>query len=138
MQASKSLFQNIFLPRTFVPELPILWGQDKIYYVTAENPKAARSNPHLEIFHKKGIEVLLLSDRIDEWLTSHLQEYKGKKLQSVAKGDLDLSKVKSSKEESKTEEPKVDAKEFEGIIKQIKDLLKDKVKDVRITERLTD
>jgi molecular chaperone HtpG len=110
-------------------------GQDKIYYVTAESFAAAKNSPHLEIFRKKGIEVLLLSDRIDEWLISHLDEFDGKHLQSVAKGDLDLDK--SEDEETKKEREET-AKDFESVINQIKGVLADKVSEVKLSQRLTD
>jgi molecular chaperone HtpG len=110
-------------------------GQDKIYYVTAETFAAAKNSPHLEIFRKKGIEVLLLSDRIDEWLISHLEEFDGKHLQSVAKGDLDLGTPDD--EEAKKEQEEV-SKDYEAVIKQIKDVLGDKVSEVKLSQRLTD
>lgn len=110
-------------------------GQEKIYYVTADSFSAAKNSPHLEIFRKKGIEVLLLSDRIDEWLVSSLTEFDGKHLQSVAKGDLDLGKLED--EEEKKEQETV-TQDFESVIKQIKEILKDKVSDVRVSHRLTD
>jgi molecular chaperone HtpG len=110
-------------------------GQDKIYYVTAETFAAAKSSPHLEIFRKKGIEVLLLSDRVDEWLISHLDEFDGKHLQSVAKGDLDLAGPED--EETKKEQEEV-SKDFESVIKQIKDVLGDKVSEVKLSHRLTE
>ncbi len=110
-------------------------GQDKIYYVTAETFAAAKNSPHLEIFRKKGIEVLLLSDRIDEWLISHLEEFDGKHLQSVAKGDLDLGVPDD--EETKKELEEV-SKDFEAVIKQIKDVLGDKVSEVKLSHRLTE
>ncbi|MGR9053174.1 MAG: molecular chaperone HtpG, partial [Gammaproteobacteria bacterium] len=110
-------------------------GQDKIYYVTADSFSAAKNSPHLEIFRKKGIEVLLMSDRIDEWLVSSLNEFDGKTLQSVAKGDLDLGKLDD--EEEKTEQETAN-KDLESVIKQIKEVLKDKVSDVRVSHRLTD
>lgn len=105
-------------------------GQDKIYYVTASSYNAAKNSPHLEIFKKKGIEVLLLSDRIDEWLVGHLSEFEGKKLQSISKGKLELD---DNKEESKEQE-----KTFTPMLEQIKKTLGDRVKDVQITHRLTD
>ena len=108
-------------------------GQDKIYYIAADTYSAAKNSPHLEIFRKKGIEVLLLSDRVDEWLTSHLTEFDGKNLQSVAKGELDLDK---DDEESKKEQEEK-AKQSEGLIKRMKDTLGDKVEEVRISTRLT-
>jgi molecular chaperone HtpG len=110
-------------------------GQEKIYYVTADSFSAAKNSPHLEIFRKKGIEVLLLSDRIDEWLVSNLDEFDGKHLQSVAKGDLDLGVLET--EEDKKAEEEVN-KDFEAVIKQIKDVLADKVSDVRLSHRLTE
>jgi molecular chaperone HtpG len=110
-------------------------GQDKIYYVTAETFAAAKNSPHLEIFRKKGIEVLLLSDRVDEWLISHLDEFDGKHLQSVAKGDLDLGAPED--EETKKEQEEV-SKDFEAVIKQIKDVLGDKVSEVKLSHRLTE
>jgi molecular chaperone HtpG len=111
--------------------------QEKIYYVIADTFKAAQNSPHLEIFRKKGIEVLLLSDRIDEWLVSHLTEFEGKSLQSVAKGDLDLGKIKT-KDKTKKEDAKKEDAAFESMLKQMKDILGDKVKEVRLTDRLTD
>ncbi len=112
-------------------------GQDTIYFITAESLAAAKHSPHLEVFRKKGIEVLLLSDRIDEWLTSHLTEFDGKKLQSIAKGELDLSGIgENAEEEKKAQEEK--AKAAEPAVKKIKDSLGDKVKDVRVTDRLTE
>ena len=110
-------------------------GQEKIYYVTADSFSAAKNSPHLEIFRKKGIEVLLLSDRIDEWLVSNLDEFDGKHLQSVAKGDLDLGALET--EEDKKVEEEVN-KDFEAVIKQIKDVLGDKVSEVRLSHRLTE
>ncbi|WP_031434888.1 molecular chaperone HtpG [Methylomarinum vadi] len=110
-------------------------GQDKIYYVTADSFSAAKNSPHLEIFRKKGIEVLLLSDRVDEWLVSNLTEFDGKHLQSVAKGDLDLDKLDS--EEEKKEQEEIN-KDFESVVNQIKEVLSDKVEDVKISHRLTD
>jgi len=108
-------------------------GQDKIYYIAADSHAAAKSSPHLEIFRKKGIEVLLLSDRVDEWLTAHLMEYEGKKLQSIAKGELDLG---DDEESGKELEQK--AKSAEKLLKRMKKSLEDKVEDVRVTNRLTD
>jgi molecular chaperone HtpG len=108
-------------------------GQDKIYYIAADTHSAAKNSPHLEIFRKKGIEVLLLSDRVDEWLTSHLMEYEGKKLQSVAKGDLDLDDDETSEKELEKK-----AKSAEKLLKRMKTALKEKASDVRVTNRLTD
>jgi len=115
-------------------------GQDKIYYITAENLAAAKGSPHLELFKKKGVEVLLLSDRIDEWLTSHLFEFDEKSLQSVAKGEVDLSAIasdgKTAEEDAKEQEEK--AKSAEPAVEKIKEALGDRVKDVRVTNRLTE
>jgi molecular chaperone HtpG len=110
-------------------------GQEKIYYVTAETFTAARNSPHLEIFRKKGIEVLLLSDRVDEWVTGHLTEFDGKTLQSVAKGGLDLGKLEDVAEKEAAEKA---ADEYKDLIEKVKTTLGDKVKDVRVTHRLTD
>lgn len=111
-------------------------GQDKIYYVTADSFAAAKNSPHLEIFRKKGIEVLLLGDRIDEWLVSHLHEFDSKSLQSVSKGKLNLNTDDDSTEDKKIQEEA--NKDFASLIKQMKEVLGDKVKEVRITNRLTD
>jgi len=110
-------------------------GQEKIYYVTADSFSAAKNSPHLEIFRKKGIEVLLMSDRVDEWLLSNLTEFDGKHLQSVAKGELDLDKLDSEEEKKELEEK---SKDFESVLKQVKEVLGDKVSDVRLSHRLTD
>jgi molecular chaperone HtpG len=110
-------------------------GQDKIYYVTADSFSAAKNSPHLEIFRKKGIEVILLSDRIDEWLVSNLDEFDGKHLQSVAKGDLDLGVLDAEEDKAAQEEVN---KDFEAVLKQIKDVLADKVSEVRLSHRLTE
>jgi len=110
-------------------------GQEKIYYVTADSFSAAKNSPHLEIFRKKGIEVLLLSDRVDEWLVSNLDEFDGKHLQSVAKGDLDLGALETEDDKKAQEEITHD---FESMLKQIKDVLGDKVSDVRLSHRLTE
>lgn len=109
--------------------------QTKIYYITADTFTAAKNSPHLEIFRKKGIEVLLLSDRVDEWLVAHLTEFSGKQLQSVAKGSLD-DLDKATDEEHKKEQKKTDD-DFASVIKQAKESLGDKVKEVRISQRLT-
>ena len=108
-------------------------GQDKIYYITADSYSAAKNSPHLEIFRKKGIEVLLLSDRVDEWLVTNLTEYEGKPLQSVAKGELDLTDDEESKKELEKK-----AKAAKKLLKRIKKVLGDKVEDVRVSNRLTD
>jgi molecular chaperone HtpG len=110
-------------------------GQDKIYYATADSYAAAKNSPHLEIFRKKGIEVLLLVEPVDEWWLGSLDEYEGKKLQSVSKGDLDLGTL--ADEAEKNEQEKV-AGEFKPLLEKIKAALGDKVKEVRITHRLTD
>lgn len=109
--------------------------QDKIYYITAESYAAAKNSPHLEVFRKKGIEVLLLTDRVDEWLVNSLTEFDGKHLQSVAKGDLDLGDLEDEAEKKAHEEVE---KNFEDLVERVKKTLDDKVKDVRITHRLTD
>ena len=112
-------------------------GQTSIYYITADGFSTAKNSPHLEVFRKKGIEVLLLSDPIDEWLTSHLTEFDGKQLVSVNKGELKLDEIGDSadeKDESQKEEINAD---FAAVVEQIKTLLEDKVKDVRVTDRLT-
>ena len=110
-------------------------GQDKIYYVTADSFAAAKNSPHLEIFRKKGIEVLLLSDRIDEWLVSNLSEFDDKHLQSVAKGELDLGALDNEEDKKAQEEVN---HEFESILKQIKAVLGEKVSEVRLSHRLTE
>jgi len=110
-------------------------GQDKIYYVTAETFNAARNSPHLEIFRKKGIEVLLLSDRVDEWVTGHLQEFEGKALISVAKGGLDLGQLE---DEAERKEKSQEADELKGLVERIKESLGERIKDVRVTHRLTE
>ncbi len=109
--------------------------QEHIFYITAESYAAAKHSPHLEIFKKKGIEVLLLSDKVDEWLTSHLTEYGGKTFKSVAKGDLDLGKLEDEAE--KEEQKKVET-EFSDCVERMKKVLGEKVKDVKVTHRLTD
>jgi molecular chaperone HtpG len=115
--------------------------QKKIYYMTAESFNAAKASPHLEIFRKNNIEVLLLSDRIDEWLVGHLVEVEGKHLQSVAKGDVNLDEIsgeedKAAKEEQKKQEEQV-KEEFVDIIQRVKEVLGEQVKEVRISHRLT-
>jgi molecular chaperone HtpG len=110
-------------------------GQTHIYYIVADSYQAAAHSPHLEQLRKKDVEVLLLSDRIDEWLISHLNEYKGKQLHSVTRGDLELGELEDADE--KAEKEKL-ATESEPLVKRIKDALGDKVTDVRITTRLTD
>jgi molecular chaperone HtpG len=110
-------------------------GQDKIYFVTADTFNAAKNSPHLEVFRKKGIEVLLLSDRVDEWVVSHLDEFEGKALASVAKGGLDLGSLADEAEKKEQEQEAGDLKE---LIDKIKTSLGERVKEVRVTHRLTE
>ncbi len=110
-------------------------GQDKIFYVTADSWTAARNSPHLEIFRKKGLEVLLLTDRVDEWMLSFFSEFEGKQLISVAKGDLDLGKLEDESEKKQKEETQAEYKE---LIDKMKQSLDAKAADVRVTFRLTD
>ncbi|MGA0116108.1 MAG: molecular chaperone HtpG, partial [Burkholderiales bacterium] len=109
--------------------------QEKIYYVTAETFAAAKAIPHLEVFRKKGVEVLLLSDRVDEWMMSFLTEFEGKKLQSVAKGALDLGKLEDEADKKAQEQ---EAAEHKDLVERIKKALGERVKDVRVTLRLTE
>ena len=109
--------------------------QEKIYYVTAETFNAAKNSPHLEVFRKKGIEVLLLSDRVDEWVVSHLTEFEGKALASVAKGGLDLGKLEDEAEKKAQESA---AGEYKELTEKIAKTLAERVKEVRVTHRLTD
>ena len=109
--------------------------QESIYYIIADSFMAAKNSPHLEIFKKKNIEVLLLGDRVDEWLISNLTEFKSKKFQSIAKGDLDLGKLENESEKGKNKKIEEKAK---TLIEKIKISLGDKVKDVKVTHRLTD
>ena len=110
-------------------------GQEAIYYITADSFAAAQHSPHLEIFRKKGIEVLLLSDRVDEWMLGGLTEFDGKKLQSIAKGDLDLGKLEDEAEKEAKKHVEDSAKE---LIEKVKATLGEQVKEVRVTHRLTD
>jgi len=110
-------------------------GQDKVYYVTGETYAAAKNSPHLEIFAKKGIEVLLLSDRVDEWMLSFLTEFEGKELVSVAKGDLDLGKLEDEAEKKQHEETET---QYQDLVERMKTALAEQAKDVRVTFRLTD
>ncbi|NBV80874.1 MAG: molecular chaperone HtpG [Burkholderiaceae bacterium] len=110
-------------------------GQDKIYYVTGDSYTAAKNSPHLEIFRKKGVEVLLLSDRVDEWMLSFFPEFEGKSLVSVAKGGLDLGALA---DEAEKQEQKETEEQYKDLIERMKKTLDSKVKDVRITFRLTD
>jgi molecular chaperone HtpG len=110
-------------------------GQEAIYYVTADSLAGAKSSPQLEIFRKKGIEVLLLIDRVDEWMLSHLYEFDGKSLQSVAKGSVDLGSLQDEAEKKQAEEA---ATAFKPVLDRLKEALKDRAKDVRVTTRLVD
>ncbi len=110
-------------------------GQEKIYFVTADNLKAARNSPHLEVFRKKGIEVILLFDRIDEWLVSNLTDFEGKQLQSVAKGGLDLGDLE---DEAEKEQREKEVSTYQELTERMKMTLGDQVKDVRVTFRLTE
>ncbi|AKV97884.1 heat shock protein 90 [Marinobacter sp. CP1] len=110
-------------------------GQKKLYYITADNFTAAKSSPHLEVFRKKGIEVLILTDRIDEWMMGYLSEYDGKQLQDVARGDLDLGEVETEEDKKHKEEA---AEEHKDLLERIKNALSDRVQEVRVTNRLTD
>ena len=109
--------------------------QEKIYYLVADSAKAGRNSPHLEIFRKKGIEVILMHDRIDEWLMSHLQDFDGRQFQDISRGELDLGKLED--EEDKEVQEKTE-KEFVKLVERIKENLGEKVKEVRVTHRLTD
>jgi len=124
--------QNVSLPE-YIERMKE--GQDKIYYVVADSFEAAKNSPHLEVFRKKGIEVLLMSDRIDEWLVSHLTEFGETQLQSVTRGGLDLGDMDD--EETKQAQEKLE-EEFDSVITRIKTVLKGKVKDVKLSQRLTD
>ncbi|MFT6433849.1 MAG: molecular chaperone HtpG [Candidatus Azotimanducaceae bacterium] len=110
-------------------------GQDKIYFVAADNYSTAKNSPHLEVFKQKNIEVLVLSDRIDEWLMSHLMEHEGKQFQDVTKGSLDLGELEG--EEEKEEKEKIE-ENFKDLVERIKDVVGERVEEVRITHRLTD
>ena len=109
--------------------------QDKVYYVAAENYHMAANSPHLEIFRKKGLEVILFHDRIDEWLVSHLAEFDGKQFQDVAKGELDLGDLQDTEEKQHQEETE---EEFKGLVEKISKLLEENVEEVRMTHRLTE
>ena len=109
-------------------------GQEKIYYITADSYGAAKNSPHLELFRKKGIEVLLLSDRIDEWMMSNLTEFDGKQFQSISKSDESIEKLA----DQNSDEQKQVEKELEPFIERVKKVLGDKVKEVKLTHRLTD
>ena len=109
--------------------------QEKIYYITADTPAAARNSPHLEVFKKKDIEVLLLTDRVDEWLVSHFTDYKGKHLQSVAKGELDLGELEDKEDKEKVEKA---TEEHKHLLERVKTALGESVKEVRVSSRLTE
>jgi molecular chaperone HtpG len=110
-------------------------GQDKIYYVTADSYTAGRNSPQLEIFRKKGIEVLVLWDRVDEWMLSHLREFDGKQMVSVAKGGLDLEALADEAEKKHQTEV---AEQFKPLVDRLQETLKDRVKEVRVSSRLVD
>ncbi|MDO3385004.1 molecular chaperone HtpG [Gilvimarinus sp. SDUM040013] len=110
-------------------------GQDKIYYIAADNHNTAKNSPHLEVFRKKGIEVLLLSDRVDDWLMSHLMEFDGKSLTDIGKGELDLGGMDSEEEKKSQEEV---AESMKPLVDRVQKVLGEKVAEVRITHRLTD
>jgi molecular chaperone HtpG len=110
-------------------------GQDAIYYIVAETHAAAKNSPHLEIFRKKGLEVLLLSERVDEWLMSNLNEFDGKSFKDITKGDLDLGSIEDEAEKQQQQET---AKEFTSLVERVKAVLKEQVNEVRITHRLVD
>ncbi len=110
-------------------------GQKKIYYITADSFMAAKSSPHLEVFRKKGIEVLIMSDRIDEWMMGYLNEYDGKQFQDIARGDLDLGEVETEEDKKQKEEA---AEAHKDLLERIQKALDDRVQEVRVTNRLTD
>jgi molecular chaperone HtpG len=110
-------------------------GQEAIYYITADTLAAAKNSPQLEVFRKKGIEVLLMTDRVDEWALSFLNEFEGAPLQSVAKGAVDLGKLQDEEEKKAAEEA---AETFKPVLEKLKAALKDKAQDVRVTTRLVD
>jgi molecular chaperone HtpG len=110
-------------------------GQDAIYYITADSLPAAKNSPQLEVFRKKGIEVLLMTDRVDEWALNYLQEFDGTPMQSVAKGAVDLGKLQDDAEKKAAEDA---AESFKPVLARIKEALKDKAEDVRVTTRLVD
>ena len=110
-------------------------GQEKIYYIVADSYNPAKNSPHLEVFRKKGVEVLLMSERVDEWLMSHLNEFDGKSLVSVTRGSLDLGELE---DEADKEAQKALEESSAGLVERIKKALADTVKEVRVTHRLTD
>jgi molecular chaperone HtpG len=110
-------------------------GQEAIYYITADTLAAAKNSPQLEVFKKKGIEVLLMTDRVDEWALNYLHDFDGTPLQSVAKGAVDLGKLQNEEEKKAAEEA---AEAFKPVLAKLKEALKDKAEDVRATSRLVD
>jgi molecular chaperone HtpG len=128
--------QNVSLDQYIARMQP---GQEKIYFVTAESYLTAKHSPQLEVFAAKDVEVLLLTDPVDEWLSSHLTEFEGKQLQSVAKGDLNLDNVKSDDKDDKKDDKAKEKQhaEFESMLKQMQEILGEDVKEVRLTDRLT-
>jgi molecular chaperone HtpG len=110
-------------------------GQQPIYYITADGLAAAKSSPQLEIFRKKGVEVLLLTDRVDEWMLSHLYEFDGHALQSVAKGAVDLGTLQDEEEKKRADAA---AEQFKPLLERLKTALQERAKDVRVTTRLVD
>ena len=110
-------------------------GQDKIYFIAAESYQTAKNSPHLEVFKKKGIEVLLLTDRVDDWLMNHLQEFDGKQLQDVGRGQLDLGELNTDEDKKEQEELE---KDHEGLVERVQGVLAESVESVRVTSRLTD
>lgn len=110
-------------------------GQDKLYYITGDTYAAVKNSPHLELFKKKGIEVILMHDRVDEWMMSYLSEYDGKSFVNIAKGELDLGDLEDKEDKKKAEKA---AKDYESLLKHMTESLGDKVKEVRVSTRLTD
>ena len=110
-------------------------GQDKLYYITGDTYAAVKNSPHLELFKKKGIEVILMHDRVDEWMMSYLSEYEGKSFVNIAKGELDLGDLEDKEDKKKAEKA---AKDYESLLKHMTESLGDKVKEVRVSTRLTD
>jgi molecular chaperone HtpG len=110
-------------------------GQEAIYYITADTLSAAKNSPQLEVFRKKGIEVLLMTDRVDEWALNYLTEFEGTPLQSVARGAVDLGKLQDEAEKKAAEEA---AETFKPVLARLKEVLQDKAQDVRVTTRLVD
>ena len=124
--------QNVSLPE-YIERMAE--GQEKIYFVVADSFEAAKNSPHLEVFRKKGIEVLLMTDRVDEWLMSHLTEFDGKPLVSVAKGELDLGSLEDKEEQEKIKQAE---ESYKDLLQRMQETLGDKVKEVRVSHRLTD